>query len=132
MYNKFLENKNVYPKTHVIDQDILNDVAFGKVGYLPIRFGLISPFSNDYESDYPPFKTDFSYFAKRNFDQYPYIPKNQNEVNSQAFNPVVVHHWNGKWLNGIGLTVYKRIAQYYIRYSGIWDEMCLNFLFKLY
>ena len=52
------------------------------------------------------------------------LPKNQNEMNIQALNPVIIHQWNGKWIHGFGLTIYRRIAQYYIRFAGIWDEIC--------
>ena len=47
-----------------------------------MKFGMISPFTNDIKSDNPPYKTYFTFFGKRNFDQYPFIPKNQNEMNS--------------------------------------------------
>ena len=45
-------------------------------------------------------------------------------MNLQGFNPVIIHQWNSKWIQGAGLTIYRRIAQYYIKYAGIWDEMC--------
>ena len=45
-------------------------------------------------------------------------------MNAQAYNPVIMHQWNGKWMDGDGLTIYRRIAQYYIKYAGIWNEMC--------
>lgn len=48
-------------------------------------------------------------------------------MNSQALNPVIVHQWYGKWIRGKGLTIYRRIAQYYIKYAGIWNEMCQKY-----
>ena len=45
-------------------------------------------------------------------------------MNSQALNPVVIHQWNGKWICGRGLSIYRRIVQNYIRIAGIWDEIC--------
>ena len=46
------------------------------------------------------------------YDFYYNLPKNQAEMNSQAFNPVIIHQWNGKWYRGRGLTIYRRIVQY--------------------
>lgn len=40
IYQKIVENKNVYKPSRIIDQDYLNDVAYGKICNLPIRFGL--------------------------------------------------------------------------------------------
>ena len=45
-------------------------------------------------------------------------------MNVQAYNPVIIHQWNGKWTYGSGLTIYRRIAQLYIKYAGILDETC--------
>ena len=50
MYQKFLKYKNVYHST-VGDQDLLNDVAFGKITYLPFKYGMISPYLRDNDSE---------------------------------------------------------------------------------
>jgi len=127
MYEKFTEKKNYYRASKIADQDILNDVAIGKIGYLPMKFGIIAPFGNDKDSDTPPYNTDYKYVERLKLKykkKYPFLPKNRYEMNLQAYNPVVIHQWNGKWMLGSGLSIYRRLAQYYIKLAGIWDEMC--------
>ena len=125
IYEKSVENRNIY-KTSVIGlQNFLNDVAYGKIGYLPMKYGMFSPFSNDKKSDTPPYITDY-YFIRRvmHHDIYPFLPNNRKSWDMQHYNPVIIHAWNGKWADGDGITIHRRIAQYYIKYAGIWDEMC--------
>ena len=128
IYEKIVENKNIYSPSGIFDQDILNDVAYGKIGYLPVRFGLKAPFSEDKYSDSPPNRTDYcNILSKVKYKEKYNLPKNDNEMALQAFNPVIIHEWNGKWIDGLGLTIYRRIAQYYIRFAGIWDEICQKY-----
>ena len=47
IYEKIFENKNLYKPSELFDQDFLNDVGYGKIGYLPMKFGLKGPFSED-------------------------------------------------------------------------------------
>ena len=124
MFKKFTKYRHLY-KSIWAEQDMLNDLAKGKVGYLPIRFGLISPFFNDTYSDIPPFNTIFQTInlTKINYNNSN-IPHNYYEYNLQSLNPVIVHHWNAKWMDGNGISIYRRLAQYYIRLAGIWDETC--------
>jgi hypothetical protein len=63
----------------------------------------------------------------KNDNNYSYIPKDFNEYNIQAFNPVIAHHWNAKWMEGNGITIYRRLAQYYIFLAGIWEETCKKY-----
>ena len=127
IYNKCIENKNVY-RNRIVDQDLLNDIGYGKIGYFPIRFGLTSPYLNDKSSDNKPFKTSYSFINRVKFkEKYNFLPKNLNEYNAQAFNPIVAHQWNAKWYRGKGMSIYRRIVQYYIRFAGIWDELCKKF-----
>ena len=125
IYEKTVENKNIYPPTFVALQSYLNDVAYGKIGYIPMRFGIFGPFPNDRRSDTPPYITSYDFLHKAKYHEiYPFLPKNRSEMNVQAYNPVIIHQWNGKWADGSGLTIYRRIAQFYIKYAGIWDETC--------
>ena len=124
IYEKIVKYKNLYRPSGLFEQDFLNDIAYGKIGYLPIRFGLKSPFSEDKNSDSPFFKTEYHFLDNVAYKEKYNLPKNQNEMNIQAFNPVIIHQWNGKWFNGNGLSIYRRIVQYYIRFAGIWDEIC--------
>ena len=129
MYDKYLKYKNVY--TNIIcDQDLLNDIAQDQIGYLPIRFGLFSPFESDKDSDNPESGNEYIKFQmdeKKLNNTFTYIPKNSHEYFKQSYNPVVIHQWNGKWQCGGGISIYRRLAQYYIRYAGIWKELCEKF-----
>ena len=125
IYEKIVENKKVYKPYTIIGQHVFNDVSYGQIGFLPVKFGLIGAYNNDQLSDNPPFKTRYDYIERvKNKENYDFLPKNQDEMNVQAFSPVIIHQWNGKWQRGKGITIYRRIAQYYIRLAGIWDEMC--------
>ena len=128
MYNQFVKYKNAYNNSFIADQDLLNDVAYGKIGYMPMKFGIISPFRTDNISDTPPYNTEYNFFGRGGYEEkYPFLPKNQNEMNLQAYNPVVIHQWNGKWTMGEGLSIYRRIAQNYLKISGIWKEACQKY-----
>ena len=50
MYEKFVKYKHNYRSGNG-DQDLLNDVAFGKITYLPFKYGMISPYTNDGDSE---------------------------------------------------------------------------------
>ena len=115
---------------HIIDQDLLNDFAQNSIGYLPIKFGLFAPFVNDKDSDNPKIRNQYEKFnmnEKKLNNTSPFIPKNSFEYFRQSYNPVVIHQWNGKWQNGKGISIYRRLCQYYIRYAGIWNELCKKF-----
>ena len=62
MYQKYLKYKNIYKNSNIADQHLINDLAQKQIGYLPVRFGLFSPFRNDNDSDnhkYPVEKIQF-------------------------------------------------------------------------
>ena len=127
MYEKYLKYKDVY--THIIsDQDLLNDVAQNEIGYLPVKYGLFSPFLNDEDSDKLETRNQYEIYEMNEGklkDTSFYMPKNSNEYFKLSYNPVVIHQWNGKWQEGKGLSIYRRLAQNYIKIAGIWDELCL-------
>ena len=126
MYKKYLKYKNYY-KPPLAEQDMINDIAFGKIGYLPIKFGLIPPYSTDKKSYKYHLETIYKHFNLKIISKNNrFLPKNYEEFNLQAFNPIIVHQWNGKWSNGKGLNIYRKLCQYYIKLAGIWDEMCKN------
>ena len=64
IYEKCVKNKDAY-RSAVGDQDLLNDVAFGKIGYLPMKFGIRAPYKNDKESDKPLFNIPFYHTIKK-------------------------------------------------------------------
>ena len=125
MYEKFVKYKEVYI-SGIGEQDLLNDIANGKIGYLPVKYGIFSPHSTDQNSETINSMHNFYFYNfienKYNFS---FIPNKTNEYYKQSFNPVVIHQWDGKWELGVGLSIYRRLAQYYIRYARIWDEVCL-------
>ena len=137
MYDKYIkfinkyknQIKNIYYK-NIFDQDLLNDVAQKSIGYLPIKFGLFSPFVNDAESDNPNVANQYEIWnmtEEKLNNTFSYLPKNSKEYFRLSYNPVVIHQWNGKWQNGEGISIYRRLCQYYIRYAGIWNELCEKF-----
>ena len=130
MYKKYVAYKNIYKNDLIADQELLNDLCQGKIGYLPIKFGIFSPFQNDNESDNLEIKNQYEIWGMNEIklnNTISYIPKNSTDYFKLSYNPVVIHQWNGKWMNGEGLTIYRRLAQYYIRYAGIWDEVCVRY-----
>ena len=128
MYEKFRRYKNQYSSA-VGDQDLFNDVAFGNITYFPFKFGMISPYSNDYESEKAKKQNMFLNYVQRfKYEgKFDFIPKNEEEFLKMGYSPSVIHHMHSKWMFGSGLTVYRRLAQYYIKYAGIWDEICKEF-----
>ena len=123
IYKEFKKYKNIYKHSYG-DQDLLNDIGFGKIGYLPIKFGIRAPYINDNDSDVGK-NSNFKYINKIKLKYlFNFLPRNENELFRLGYNPVVIHQLNGKWMDGKGLTIYRRLAQYYIKLAGIWDEMC--------
>ena len=126
IYEKCVKKHKVY-KSKIGDQDLLNDISFGKVGYLPMKYGLRPPYKNDRDSDLPKFYNPYYYYVlKYKKSNYTFIPNDTRKIIQLGYNPIVVHQFNGKWMYGKGLSVYRRIAQYYIRLAGIWDEICIK------
>ena len=129
MYQKFKANKNAYSST-IGDQDLLNDIAFGKITYFPYKFGMLSPFSNDHEAEIAKNESTYSFYIpklQRYVGRFNFIPKNNMDFLKMGYGPSVIHHMYSKWMYNGDLTVYRRLAQYYIKLAGIWDEICKNF-----
>ena len=128
MYEKFVKYKHNYRSGNG-DQDLLNDVAFGKITYLPFKYGMISPYTNDGDSERAKENNKFFSYMKRIKlqDKYTFLPKDETEFLRMGYSPSIIHHMHGKWMFGSDLTVYRKLAQYYIRYAGIWDEVCKEF-----
>ena len=117
VYEKLVKYKNYY-HSYCGEQDLLNDILFGKIGMYPIKYGQISLFKND---DTPLIPDYYNKNLKSLF------PQNKTEYLKTGYIPYIIHQWNSKWYKGFGLTIFRRIAQYYIRYAGIWEEMCKKF-----
>ena len=117
VYEKLVKYKNYY-HSYCGDQDLLNDILIGKIGMYPIKFGQYSLFKNDDTPLIP------NYYNK-NLELL--FPQNKTEYLKSGYIPFIIHQWNSKWNKGFGLTIFRRIAQYYIRYAGIWEEICKKF-----
>ena len=128
IYEKFIKYKNSYSST-IGDQDLLNDIAFGKITYLPFKYGMISPFLNDKDSEIARRDNMYSFYMSliKSHDIFKFLPKNETEFLRIGYSPYIIHHMHAKWMDGEGLTVYRKLAQYFIRYAGIWDEICKEF-----
>ena len=127
-YMKFIKFKNAY-RSAIGDQDLLNDVAFGKITYIPFKFGMISPYLKDKDSENIIRKNmyfNYMNIMKKN-NNYSFLPKNENDFFKLGYSPIVIHHPHSKWMFGGGLTIFRRLAQYYIKLAGIWDELCLKY-----
>ena len=125
MYKLFLKYKNVYNPPFA-EQHMINDIANGEIGYLPVEFGLVPPFPDDgffFNS-----KAKSIYINNFNFDIISkfsnFLPKNYEEYLHSAINPVIIHSWNGKWSEGKGMNIYRKLCQYYINLTGIKKEIC--------
>lgn len=57
-------------------------------------------------------------------NKFPFIPKNTSDYFRQSYNPVVIQQRNGKRGFGSGLSIYRRLAQCYLRYTGVYNELC--------
>ena len=127
MYNLFLKYKNVYGPPFA-EQHMLNDIAYGEIGYLPMEFGLVPPFSND---DFSFNRTEQSiyiyYDLKMISNNSNFLPKTYEDFLHAAYNPVIVHSWNGKWSDGQGMNIHRKLCQYYIELTGIKNEICGKF-----
>ena len=132
MYQLFVKYKNIY-KSIYAEQLMINDIAYGFVDYLPIEYGLV-----------PPFKDDKFFKIRKNRKKSIYecynltvisgmsntlnsLPTTYEEFPYHAFNPVIVHSWNGKWAEGNGMNIYRRLCQYFIELSGMKKEICSKY-----
>lgn len=79
LYSKYVKYKDIYKNSHIGDQHLLNDISFGKIGYLPMKFGICSPYKNDKDSDKPlysyPFEFYIDAYLKSNYEYCSNITK---------------------------------------------------------
>ena len=110
------------------DQELFNIlVQDNKLGYIPFRFGSLAPFFTDFDSNQ--LKVNIlgieKWLNSSLSISLPENPKEKYKYISQLFNPVFIHQTAVKWKLGGGLSIYRNLAKYYIKLSGIWDELCL-------
>jgi len=126
IYEKCAKNKNAYNDANG-DQDLLNDILYGKVGYLSRVFGFRSFFRDNRELNAVLRINNFSNYSSNSKAKYLLNTNIYKEFILLGFNPIIVHQFKGKWMFGKGLTIYRRLAQYYIKLAGVWNEMCRDF-----
>lgn len=132
---KLKENNfwNVYTKNRYLkmkgkpDQTLFNIVVpDNKKDYFPLRFGGLTPFINDRDSDKLKFyDNSFEKWLNSPLSKsFPENPNNLIKFTAQLYNPTFIHQWNGKWASGRGLSIYRHLAKYFIKLAGIWDDIC--------
>ncbi len=132
---KLKENKfwNVYTKNRYLkmkgkpDQTLFNIIVpDNKKDYFPLRFGGLTPFINDRDSDKLKFhdKSFEKWLNSPLSKSFPDNPNNLFKFTAQLYNPTFIHQWNGKWASGRGLSIYRNLAKYFIKLAGIWDDIC--------
>ena len=124
MYKLFLKYKNIYNPPFA-EQEMLNDIANGEIGYLPVEFGLAPPFSDDELFYKKKEKSLYSYFNLSIISNNSnFLPKSYEEFHLSAYNPIILHSYNGKWSEGKGLNIHRKLCQYFIELTGIKKEIC--------
>ena len=124
MYKLFLKYKNIY-KSPFAEQNMINDIANGEIGYLPVEFGLVPPFQDDklfYKHKEKSVYVSFNLTIISNNSNF--LPKTYEDFLHSAYNPTIVHSWNGKWNDGKGMNIYRKLCQYYIKLTGFQKEIC--------
>ena len=109
------------------DQTLFNIlVPDDKKDYFPFRFGTFSLFCNDDDSDQMKYK-DYNFkewFTSGLSKNYPENPKSEIGILAQTYNPLFIHQFCDKWSEGKGLSIYRHLAKYFIRLTGIEEEIC--------
>ena len=126
-WNNFVKNRYLKNIGDPPDQQLFNIlVPDNKKDYFPFRFGGLSPFVNDKNSDkLEYFNYRFRKWLNSNFSfSFPNNPKSLDRLTAQLYNSVFIHQWNAEWYKGEGLSIYRNLAKYFIGIAGIWDELC--------
>ena len=133
--NDFKKNNiwDIYTKNRYLkikgapDQTLFNIIIpDDKKDYFPFRFGGLSPFCTDKDSDilkYSDFGINKLLLSEKGRN-FPENPKTKNIYVIQLFNPVFIHQFDKKWYNSNGLSIYRNLVKYFIKLGGIWDELC--------
>ena len=128
--NNFWEiyTKNRYLNLHgQPDQGLFNIICpDNKKDYFPFRFGGLTPFTSDKDSD----ELKYSNYGMKEWlesdfsKSFPENPGSEERIAVQLYNPLFIHQWSGKWHDGNGLSIFRHLSKYFIKLAGIWDELC--------
>ena len=123
MHSKFFKYKNIYGPPFA-EQFMINYIAYGEIRYLPIEYSLARPFEFDNQLNF----TDRPLFKNINLaliSKYSnFLPKTYEEFVHKAYSSIIVHSWHGKWADGRGINIYRKLCQYFIELSGMKKEIC--------
>ena len=126
MYSKFLKYKNIYGPP-LAEQHMINDIAYGEIWYLPIEYGLAQPFEFDNQFNFTkrPIFQNINLILISKYSNF--LPKTYEEFVYKAYSSIIVHSWYGKWADGRGMNIYRKLCQYFIELSGMKKEICSEF-----
>ena len=51
-------------------------------------------------------------------------PNSEKEILVNLYNPRFIHQFYGKWAKGLGLSIYRHLAKYFMLLSGITFHLC--------
>lgn len=123
-WNLYTKNKNL-KLSGAKDQSLFNILIPDKYkDYIPFKFGGLSPFKNDKNSDKLLFTDHGQKKLLKSKMNLPFPKDTHLQVTAQLYNPVFIHQWNGKWFKGKGLSIFRNLAKYFINIAGIWNEVC--------
>lgn len=123
----YTKNRNITLKGQP-DQTLINIIIPDSLkNYLPFKFGGICLFSNDENSDSLTFRQFLGYKNWINSSlsvSLPENPKSEKGILLQLYNPRFIHQFYGKWAKGLGLSIYRHLAKYFMLLSGITFHLC--------
>ena len=98
------------------DQTLFNIVVpDNKIGYFPFRFGGFVMINSD---------KAFDDFMKNSLNIFPQNKTDEIKLITQYSNPLFIHQFFGKWSRGLGLSIYRNLVKYFMKISGIWEDLC--------
>ena len=119
--------KRYIPLMGAPDQTLFNIIIPDeKKNYLPFKFGGYTLFTNDQNYDnlsYIDYKFK-AWFNSSLSSSLPDNPKSEEGILLNLYNPVFIHQFWGKWKIGDGLSIYRHLTKYFIKLTGISDEIC--------
>ena len=127
IWDKYTENRNL-ELFGAVDQTLLNIIIpDDKKDYFPFRLGIYTTFLNEecyYKNDY--FDHGLKSWLSSELNNLPDNPRNITDYFSLIHNSTFIHEFYGKWYDGLGLSFCRKLAKYFIKLAGIWEELCLK------
>ena len=122
----YIKNRNLTLRGQP-DQTLFNIIIpDDKKNYLPFKFGGYTLFSTDNNFDnltYDNYSLP-SWFNSSLSSSLPENPKSEIGILLNLYNARFIHQFCGKWKHGLGLSIYRHLAKYFILLTGIGNEIC--------